>query len=1228
MWVASIFLLILLPLSSKAQKLWDHSSLWLEEGEIIDVKIPLGSRQVRVLFKHEESQEWKVWQTSHIPDDANGSVYFRVPHDMQRSKVRFEWNGYDPLPYSFYTGKSNFSTRASDPSNRNNLLYSSELATLRTSEDSVTEDESSEVEESDIWKIVGDYLYFFNQRRGLQIIDLSNPLEPEIRARHRLPASGEQMYVSDDGEFIFLFVAPPHQKWPYQSNLQVLQFKDKEIKEISDLKLSGYYRESRMVGDTLHIVTEEWKNEATEWKGWNFNFSTVLSSFDLEDPEDIEKTSEITTAGAPQVIFATNEKLAVVTRDPQDYYYSHLVRIYDLSDFSKIPHEISLIQPGGRILDKFKIRISGDTLTLISQANRNSNWNSRYSLLENFDINTGELLGSLELAERETLYATRFDEDFAYIVTFLRVDPLFIVDLQDPSNPLLLSELIVPGWSEYLEVLDNQLFAVGVENSQVTASLFDVSDKANPFLSQRIYMGNENEFTWSEANYDEKAIGKVPSHGLFFIPYQSWSNGKQENKLQILNYSNQLLEKGGEIAHPMEVRRSVTDSTGIYLFSISGEELVVSNIVDTNNPYEVTRVPLSWSTDKIHIMGEYTLQIEDSSTYGWGWGYPSYDQNVTLRLTPTEDFDKLIHSYNAGAGRLLGSLVENDLIHLAILKDGNLSLQMLEIDEEKIIPLAETESNLQNTSYNSEMEAFVLEDNLICWATKANTYSDFMPLARRTSLIVDDWYPYPYHSTTVVDVQVFEYEKNLVNSSINLESNTSFRITASETSGPFLIGDKLIYGRTHNIDHYKNYNVLASESNSSIYQIDLSNPEFPTVGQTIPSPGLLIGAQHNESTSDNGYLYFENQEVQIGNYRPIPLLRENSVNYQDFGRSLTVCAYDGANIYLLTELDLSDTSGPIEISQEASFVAHSQRDSRGIDAYKIQENGSLLLLDSFFQSYNIHQLISQQGILVGKSDDGIHVSENLLEWPKQELSGRFYLNLQDFSYGEFGLGIASGKYGVEWFNRPDSIPQNSSDNPYNFVPPAEDDFVTMALVPYYNPTTGHSWTAPTGGWTAPDGWVTGTKEEYEANINSRRSKISDEWQQLNFEEIRIYSIEDAPIHFDTNNTRAWKYRPQTAIDNDVTVLDGRWKKQDWFGTYYDLSFPWIYHTNLKWIYFSESVEGSFWIWSESLGWIWSNAETFPYFFSKSSEDWLYLNFEKSETGQYYDFKNKSWYNLK
>ena len=125
-------------------------------------------------------------------------------------------------------------------------------------------------------------------------------------------------------------------------------------------------------------------------------------------------------------------------------------------------------------------------------------------------------MGSLELAERETLYATRFEGDFAYIVTFLRVDPLFIVDLQDPSNPLLLSELIVPGWSEYLEVMDNQLFALGIENRQVTASLFDVSTKQTHSFP--------SVFTWEmkmsilgAKRIMMKSNWKVPSHGLFFI---------------------------------------------------------------------------------------------------------------------------------------------------------------------------------------------------------------------------------------------------------------------------------------------------------------------------------------------------------------------------------------------------------------------------------------------------------------------------------------------------------------------------------------------------------------------------------------------------------------------------------------------------------------------------------------------------------------------------------------
>ena len=123
------------------------------------------------------------------------------------------------------------------------------------------------------------------------------------------------------------------------------------------------------------------------------------------------------------------------------------------------------------------MRIRNGTLTIISQAYRGNKWSGRYSLLENFNLQSGKRQGFLELAERETLYATRFDGDLAYVVTFLQTDPLFIIDLSNPESPEIISELIVPGWSEYIQPVKNKLFAVGVESNQVTASIFDVSDK-------------------------------------------------------------------------------------------------------------------------------------------------------------------------------------------------------------------------------------------------------------------------------------------------------------------------------------------------------------------------------------------------------------------------------------------------------------------------------------------------------------------------------------------------------------------------------------------------------------------------------------------------------------------------------------------------------------------------------------------------------------------------------
>jgi hypothetical protein len=60
------------------------------------------------------------------------------------------------------------------------------------------------VAESDIWKIVGDTVYFFNQYRGLQFIDVSDPKSPALLGTFDLPAVGEQMYVLGSGHAALL----------------------------------------------------------------------------------------------------------------------------------------------------------------------------------------------------------------------------------------------------------------------------------------------------------------------------------------------------------------------------------------------------------------------------------------------------------------------------------------------------------------------------------------------------------------------------------------------------------------------------------------------------------------------------------------------------------------------------------------------------------------------------------------------------------------------------------------------------------------------------------------------------------------------------------------------------------------------------------------------------------------------------------------------------------------
>jgi hypothetical protein len=124
------------------------------------------------------------------------------------------------------------------------------------------------------------------------------------------------------------------------------------------------------------------------------------------------------------------------------------------------------------------------------------------------------------LGKDEQIYAVRFIGDLAYVVTFRQIDPLYVIDLTDPANPIEAGELKIPGYSAYLHpVGDGLLLGVGqdaTDEGRTTGtqlSLFDVSDPTNPQRVSTLPIGGYSEVEW-----DHKAFLYWPADGTIVLP--------------------------------------------------------------------------------------------------------------------------------------------------------------------------------------------------------------------------------------------------------------------------------------------------------------------------------------------------------------------------------------------------------------------------------------------------------------------------------------------------------------------------------------------------------------------------------------------------------------------------------------------------------------------------------------------------------------------------------------
>lgn len=171
-----------------------------------------------------------------------------------------------------------------------------------------------------------------------------------------------------------------------------------------------------------------------------------------------------------------------------------------------------------------------------------------------------EVIGSVGgLGRGETIHAVRFLGDRGYVVTFRQTDPLYTIDLADPTAPEVTGELKITGYSAYLHPLgDDRLLGVGQEatlEGQTTGtqvSVFDVGDPAAPTRVSQVQLPGAS----SEAEWDHHAV--LVHDGLVVLPYERWDAPTPERP-EGYESGAIVIEKDGDA---LRVRGTVASSDG------------------------------------------------------------------------------------------------------------------------------------------------------------------------------------------------------------------------------------------------------------------------------------------------------------------------------------------------------------------------------------------------------------------------------------------------------------------------------------------------------------------------------------------------------------------------------------------------------------------------------------------------------------------------------------------
>ena len=387
--------------------------------------------------------------------------------------------------------------------------------TQPTKEYSTTNIQVENVDEADITKTDGDYIYSLSEEKVI-ITDVRD--ENQIKIASEIEQNDSDIIPIDlilyNNKLVVISEEIESSAPYYYKNYNNITFvsiydiSDKENpKEVKNYQLEQTYYTSRCIDGKLYVISSGYLKEENDEivtyyyedgeqidpgyknikriKDLNTDAQTILSMLDLNNiNEKVKVNSYLMDVENAYV----SENNIYLLDEKYEGGYSYTPEISSIFGFKGILgafdyeededsgtythiYKFNLLEDGSIKYDK-KAKEKGETINQFSIDEYAGNlrmalYDSEGSRVVIFN-NEMEKIGETEaLAEGERMYSSRFLGNKAYLVTYKTIDPLFVIDLSNPERPEVLGELKIPGYSTYLHPYDeNHLIGIGMQTEE------------------------------------------------------------------------------------------------------------------------------------------------------------------------------------------------------------------------------------------------------------------------------------------------------------------------------------------------------------------------------------------------------------------------------------------------------------------------------------------------------------------------------------------------------------------------------------------------------------------------------------------------------------------------------------------------------------------------------------------------------------------------------------------